>query len=459
MKERRALIVLIDLILVNIATLFALGVWAVRGDKPFDAEFLLSQLYWFLLLSAFWLLFAFLNGLYDLRALDEFNATAGALVRTVVWVVAAYFAIYFLSPPNSLPRLVVFYHGAATVLLVLAWRLVYSGLSSRRAFRRRVLIVGAGKAGQAIVTAIRDHLDSQYDLLGFIDDDPQKECQEILGLTVLGTHKQMVRIARDKGVAEVVLAVTTNLHGEMFRALLDVQEQGIEIVPMPVLYEQITGRVPVEHIGDSWYVALPLGHAATGSVYPVFKRLLDLLVASVGLVLFALLLPFIALALKLDSRGPVFYTQERVGQGGRVFHVHKLRTMVAEAERRGKAVWATQNDPRITRVGKVLRKTHIDEWPQFLNILRGDMSAVGPRPERPEFVAQLEGVVPFYRLRHAIRPGMAGWALVNDDYVDNVESARARVEYDLYYIRHQSVWLDVLILFRMFGQILALRGR
>jgi exopolysaccharide biosynthesis polyprenyl glycosylphosphotransferase len=241
--------------------------------------------------------------------------------------------------------------------------------------------------------------------------------------------------------------------------LLVAQELGVALRPMPIVYEEITGRVPVDYIGDNWYVALPLGHASTGSVYPIVKRAFDLVSASLGAMLFCIALPFIALAIKLDSPGPLFYTQERVGQGGRIFRVRKLRTMVVNAEQNGQAVWATKNDPRVTRVGKILRKMHVDEFPQFWNILRGEMSAVGPRPERPEFVAQLEHRIPFYRLRHAVKPGMAGWALVNAGYVDSLEIAQLRVEYDLYYIKHQSLWLDLWILFRTVVQVVAFGGR
>jgi exopolysaccharide biosynthesis polyprenyl glycosylphosphotransferase len=447
------------LLLVNIAVLFALVIWAVRGDKDWGAEFLFSQIFWFILLSALWVMFAFLSGLYDMPTMASFSATATALFRTVGLVIFAYLALYFLALPNSLPRLVVFYHGAITVFLIAAWRVVYAGFSRSVPFRRRVIIVGAGWAGTMIACVIRERVNSHYHVIGFVDDDPGKAGQTIEGLRVLGTRDGLVSLVRENGVAEVVLAVTRDLPGEMFHTMLDVQEQGVQITPMSVLYEQITARVPVEHIGDSWYVALPLGHAATGSFYPIVKRILDLTVAAVGLVIFGLMLPLIALAVRLDSPGPLFYLQERVGKGGRVFRVRKLRSMVADAERDGRAVWARSGDPRITRVGKFLRKTRIDEFPQFINILRGEMSAVGPRPERPEFVAQLEKVVPFYRLRHAVKPGMAGWAVVNYDYVDSIESARVRVEYDLYYIKHQSIWLDILILFRTMGQVFALKGR
>ncbi len=459
MNERRAILAVVDLALVNVAVFFALAVWSLRGDIEWSYAFLVSQAFWFVLLSVLWIVFAGLSGLYDFQTIGNRNATWTALLRTVALVIASYFALYFIALPNSLPRLVVVYHSVATIVLIGAWRAGYTSLAGRVPFQRRVVIVGAGWAGRTIACAIREHAAAHYHVVGFVDDDPAKQRTTVEGLPVLGTREDLLTIVRDKCIAEAVLAVTHDLPGEMFKVVLDAQEQGVQITPMSVLYEQLTARVPVEHIGDSWYVALPLGHAGTGGIYPRVKRVLDVIMAALGLVVFGLMLPFIAVAIRLDSPGPIFYSQERVGKGGRVFRVRKLRTMVQDAERDGRAVWASSRDPRITRVGRLLRKARIDEFPQLVNVLRGEMSAVGPRPERPEFVAQLERAVPFYRLRHAVRPGMAGWAVVNYDYVDSVESARVRVEYDLYYIKHQSLWLDFLILFRMVGLVFALKGR
>lgn len=459
MKERRALLFVVDLLLVNVGVLLALGIWALRGDKDFGIPFLIGQSFWFVLLSILWLVFSFLNGVYDLSRLGNLEQTIAALVRTVALVIFAYLAIYFIALPNTLPRLVVFYHGVATVLLIAVWRAAYGAVTARMPFRRHVIIVGAGWAGRTIASALQEHCKSDYEILGYVDDDPDKQGKVIETVPVLGPRDCLKPLVREKPVDEVVLAITHDLTGDTFRALLDVQEQGVQLTPMSVLYEQITARVPVEHIGDSWYVALPLGHAGTGGFYPIAKRALDLFVAVVGSIIFGVMLPFIAIAIRLDSAGPIFYSQKRVGKGGRVFSVRKLRTMVTHAEADGRAVWATTGDPRITRIGKFLRKARIDEFPQFLNILRGEMSAVGPRPERPEFVEQLEHQVPFYRLRHAVKPGMAGWAVINYDYVDSIESARVRVEYDLYYIKHQSIWLDITILFRTMEQVFALKGR
>ncbi len=457
MKERRLFLILVDLFLINAAVVLAFAVWAVRGERDLRA-LLTAQAYWFVLLSLLWLLFEFLTGLYDLGIVIRLDATARALIQTFALVLVAYLLIFF-SLPTELPRGIVVYHGVATVVLIAAWRGAYLRLAPRAPFRRRALIVGAGYAGQTIARTVQTRFQPHYDLVGFVDDDASKQGGVIEGLAVLGGSADLARLAQQHRVAEIVLAVTRDLSDDSFRALLDAQELGIEIMPMPVLYEQITGRVPVEHIGESWYVALPLSHAATDGLAAAVKRGFDLVVALLGVAISLLLLPFVALAIRLDSPGAVFYTQTRVGQGGRIFRVRKLRTMVADAERAGAAVWASKNDPRVTRVGKVLRKLHADEFPQFWNVLRGEMSIVGPRPERPEFVAQLEKQIPFYRLRHAVKPGMAGWALVHAGYVDSLEDARARVEYDLYYIKHQSIWLDLWILFRTAGQVVGLRGQ
>jgi exopolysaccharide biosynthesis polyprenyl glycosylphosphotransferase len=457
MKERRLFLALIDLLLVNAAVVIAFAVWSLRGEKELR-ELLTTQVYWFVLLSSLWLCFEYLNGLYDLRVAAQLPATARSLAQTLLLVLVAYFAIFF-SIPTELPRGIVVYHGLATIGLITLWRGAYIRFAPRMPFRRRALIVGAGNAGREIARTIQTQFQPQYDLVGFVDDDAGKQGGVIEGLTVLGARADLTRLLAQHRIAEIILAITRDVSDELFRALLDAQELGVEIAPMPILYEQITGRVPVEFIGDSWYVALPLAHASSGGLYRAIKRAFDLALALIGLLVFALILPLIALAIRLDSPGAIFYSQARVGQGRRVFTVWKLRTMARDAERDGRAVWATRDDPRITRVGKILRRLHLDEVPQFLNVWRGEMSVVGPRPERPEIVAQLEKQIPFYRLRHAVKPGIAGWAITHADYVDSIEDARLRVEYDLYYIKHQSIGLDLWILFRTVGHVLAFKGR
>jgi exopolysaccharide biosynthesis polyprenyl glycosylphosphotransferase len=257
----------------------------------------------------------------------------------------------------------------------------------------------------------------------------------------------------------LVAAITDEVDGELLQILVDCLEHGVNILPMPVLYERLTGRVPVHHVGENWYVAMPLHHPGTGALWPLVKRGFDLLSAGVGALLLSLALPFIAAAIYIDSPGPIFYTQERVGKGGKRFKVYKFRSMIPEAEKGGKAVWAKENDDRVTRVGRILRKMHVDEFPQFFNILKGEMSAVGPRPERPAFVEELAEEIPFYRVRHAVKPGMAGWGLVKQGYGSSKEDAMLKLQYDLYYIKHQSLWLDTVILLKTVADTLTFGGR
>jgi exopolysaccharide biosynthesis polyprenyl glycosylphosphotransferase len=228
---------------------------------------------------------------------------------------------------------------------------------------------------------------------------------------------------------------------------------------MFALYQDLTGRVPVSHLGDDWYVALPAHVKKNARTYLLFKRICDFAMALMALVLSAPVMPLVALAIKLDSPGPIFFKQMRVGVGGRVFRIVKFRTMRQDAEKNTGAVWATDHDPRITRIGRFLRKSRLDELPQLWNVLVGDMSFVGPRPERPEFDEELEHEVPFYRARRAVRPGLTGWAQVSHGYGNTMFDALRKVEYDLYYIKNQSLYLDLMILFRTIAVVLKLGGK
>ncbi len=479
--ERKTLLMVVDLLLVNLTTLLALWIMAARAGWPFDRAYLLDQSGWFLSLSVLWLFSALLNGFYDPQKITDFTSAAGALLRVILLITIVYFAIYFFfATPGSLPRGVVGYQGGMSLLLIGLSRVLYVSLLRRPSFARKVIIVGAGWAGQTIAEAIQQYARAHYQILGFIDDDASKRgkfvpldsggarardslapvaASSAQQLSVLGTCCDLLCLVKELGVPEIILAITHNISTPLFQALLDCKEQGVQITLMPVLFEQLAGQVPIEHVGDHWNIALPLDSAEAGGFYPVFKRAFDIIGALIGLLLFSILLPFIALAIHLDSPGPIFYSQQRVGKGGKPFSLLKLRTMVANAEGDGHAQRAKANDARITRVGSMLRKMRLDEMPQLVNILKGEMSAVGPRPERPEHLAELDCAIPFHRLRNAVKPGMAGWAVVNYDYVESLADAKIRLQYDLYYIKHQSIWLDLMILLRTMGHMLALRGR
>jgi lipopolysaccharide/colanic/teichoic acid biosynthesis glycosyltransferase len=256
------------------------------------------------------------------------------------------------------------------------------------------------------------------------------------------------------------MAYASEIPDDIFTGVMACYEQGTDLIPMTTLYEEITGRIPIEHVGEHlWALVLPIqGRTLPFRLYLTVKRLLDLVLALTGLATLALLLPFLALAIKLDSPGPVFYYQPRLGQGGRVFHMIKLRSMGMDAEVGTGPRWAQAGDARVTRVGRLLRKTRLDEVPQLVNVVVGEMSIVGPRPERPAMVDLLAQEIPYYRTRLAVKPGLTGWAQVRYRYGSSVDDALRKLQYDLYYIRHQSLTLDVIILLRTIGTMVLLRG-
>jgi exopolysaccharide biosynthesis polyprenyl glycosylphosphotransferase len=357
-----------------------------------------------------------------------------------------------------LPRVVPAFFLAGALVMTLAWRTFYALVLTGSNFRRRVLVVGAGWAGRTITRAIHSDLESGYEIIGFIDDDPAKQGSSLLGLPVLGTSEDLVRVALENGVDELVLAITYEMEAHMFGAIMDCYAQGVTLVPMPLLFETATGRVPVEHVGSQWYVSLPTYPATTARLSDLLQRLGDLLFSLVGLICLAPFLPLIALILHMDSPGPVFYSQVRIGRNGRRFPLFKFRSMIPNAEPEGHAVWASKDDSRVTRFGRFMRRTRLDELPQLWNVLKGEMSVVGPRPERPEFLVELEQEIPFYDVRHLVRPGLTGWAQINYRYGNTIEDALIKLQYDLYYIKHRSPWLNLAILWRTVGVVLRFQG-
>jgi lipopolysaccharide/colanic/teichoic acid biosynthesis glycosyltransferase len=485
LSDRRILLVIVDLSIILVTTLFSLWIHA-RGLKSltFNLAYLADQSGWLILLATLWILAAYINGLYDPVKSGALDQTLLFLLRSGTIVMIVYLLIFFYAAPRLiLPRGIVVYQVVSGFILIMLWRLLYIYLLGSSRFSRKILIVGAGWAGKTIAAAILETASTQYQIIGFIDDDPEIIGTELriqfpevvnrsnrkqendlekkveVNIPVIGSSSDLIRIVKEQAVPEVVLAITNNMNTSTFRALMDCKELAIGITLMTELYENLTGRVPIEHIGENWFTSLPMESAETSVFYAAASRFFDLLSASLGLLILLPFFPFIALAIYLDSPGPIFYKQERVGKGGKNFNLYKLRTMVPDAEIEGQAQRAQQEDPRITRVGRWLRKFRLDEMPQLINILKGDMSAVGPRPERPSHLIELDEKVPFHRLRNAIKPGMAGWAVINFGYIDDLESAKVRLQYDLYYVKHQSLMLDMLILFRTFGQVILLRGR
>ncbi len=458
LQRRRTILIAGDVTVLASITLIALRLGAMRSGWPWSAGFVLAHSGWFVLLAGLWFVLALANGLYDPRRTPR---TADAALRSIqvsLQLVLIWALFYFIPPPWTLIRHVVVFFAAGAAIAMPIWRQLYAAVFSRAAFRRRLLIVGAGAAGRELLAAIRQEAPHAFEAVGFVDDDPAKQGCLVDGLPVLASRVDLLSAARAHQVSELALAISHSIHGEMLSALLDAHEQGLAIVPMPLLFESITGRVPVEHIGQHWVIALPLSQPGSRGLYRLIRRLVDLVVAVFGLALLVPVVAVVAPLQKLTSPGPLFFRQLRVGRGGQPFQLIKLRTMVPDAEDQG-PTWTAINDPRVTRLGRWLRRTRIDELPQVVNILRGEMSLIGPRPERPEVVAELAREIPFYRARHAVRPGLTGWATVQQGYASSTADSLRKLQYDLYYIKHQSPYLDAMILLGTLSAVVRLRGR
>ncbi len=456
--ERKTLLVLGDVLLLNLAVLAGLWLGAERSGWPFSAVFVMEKFYWFVGLTALYLLLAAANDAHSPRITSDLATSFLALGITIGEMLLVYLVIYFLSSPVSLPRHVIGFFSLISTVLLLIWRWVYSVVFTSPAFRRRVIIIGAGWAGQTIARLIRENLASYFAIAGYVDDDPVKQAARIEGLPVLGRSDDLCRLVAEVGATDLVLAITHDVRSDLLRAIMTCHEQGVRVLSMQLLYEQLARRIPVEHIGNNWFVVLPMEQNGGQRAYRAVKRLADVIIAIVGLLLLAVILPILVLVIKLDSPGPIFYRQQRAGRAGRPFQLVKLRSMVVGAEKDGQARWADPDDERVTRVGRFLRSSRLDEVPQLFNVLKGDMSLIGPRPERPEFIAQLQEEIPFYRTRLAVRPGLTGWAQVNYPYANSVQDALVKLQYDLYYVKHQSLYLDLVILLKTIGVVLTMQG-
>jgi exopolysaccharide biosynthesis polyprenyl glycosylphosphotransferase len=324
---------------------------------------------------------------------------------------------------------------------------------------RRVIIVGAGKAGHSLADIYRKINPPPFLLIGFIDDDLRKQGKAYHGFAVLGDSNKLLDIVEDYHVSDIVVAISGEIKGGTFQTILDAQEKGVEIARMPIMYEELTQRVPVEHLESDWVIRSFVDQLRVSGMYELFKRFMDMIGGLVGVMIFLVVFPFSALAIVIESGFPVFYSQERLGKGGRIFKIFKFRSMKQNAEEDGEAKLATENDPRVTRVGDFLRRTRLDEMPQFISVLAGEMSLVGPRAERPELVAQYQKQIPFYRARLLVKPGLTGWAQINYGYVATVKETVVKLEYDLYYIKHRTLNMDFTIVLRTIGTVLRRTGR
>ncbi|MGA2505262.1 MAG: sugar transferase [Anaerolineales bacterium] len=458
-REQRTILFIGDLFVSLVALFAGLYFWGQKYDwLKFSLDFLKQRIEpWFYLLPFIWMIF--LVELYDVHRAKNLRQTVGGITLAALTGLLMYALVYLISPQGSLPRLGIGFFLAFASVLTLIWRLVYIQIFTAQAFLRRVLVIGAGKAGNTIVRAYKTLRPQPFFLVGFTDDDPQKIGKKVDEFPILASNNRLLEIIDKEAVTEIIVAISGTIQGETFQAILDAQESGVEVVPMPTVYEELLGRVPIHHLESDWLIRSFVDEARVSGFFELAKRLVDILIAIIGLIICILLTPITALIIVLDSGFPILYKQVRSGKGSRPYYIYKFRTMCQNAEKEGKALYAEENDSRVTRTGLFLRRTHIDELPQFWNVLIGEMSVVGPRAERPELITKYLKEIPFYRARLLVKPGITGWAQVNYGYTATTAETIIKLEYDLYYIKHRNMLTDMLILFRTFTQVFTFRGR
>lgn len=360
-------------------------------------------------------------------------------------------AIVYLYPEVDIARYVLLVGLIFLTIALVAWRSAYAWILGRKIFRERVYVLGAGERAQMVVQTLQTRRDAGMEVLEWdslqLDKAERKEA--------FSAALAKFRGGSSPGVDRVIVALEDR-RGELpLRELLNLRFDGVVIEEAGTLLERLTGKLYLDGLRPSSFIYSEGFHVKPSQ--QIARRIVSTLTAATGLLLFLPFFPFVVLLVRLSSPGPIFFRQIRVGMGGRNFTVFKFRTMRTDAEVDG-AKWASKNDPRVTRFGMFMRKTRLDEVPQLWNVLRGDMGFVGPRPERPEFVPWLSEQIPYFDLRHMIRPGLTGWAQVRFGYGATLAETREKLEFDLYYIKHMSLGLDLLIMFETIKTILRRQG-
>jgi len=396
--------------------------------------------------------------LYDLRRLADRRELFTRILQALSSASFILAALYFWFPSLIIGRGVFVIAAFLVIALVIGWRIGFEWMSGRVGPRERLLLVGTSDAA---VTLAREMFERRYELgveiVGFIDPDPARMGAPVLNPGVIGTLEDIPNIVRARSVDRVVVSLADARGKLPMDKLLEMKLDGVSFDHLASVYEEYTGKIAVENLRPSWLIFSP--GFRKSRVLAAGKRVLDILAAVVGLILAAPAMALVALATRLTSPGAVLYHQNRVGQHGRIFTVHKFRSMRENAESDTGPVWASKDgDTRVTRVGLWLRRSRLDELPQLWNVLKGDMSFVGPRPERPEFVTDLSRQIPFYGQRHIVRPGLTGWAQISYSYGASVEDALQKLQYDLYYIKNLSLSLDVFIILNTVKTVLLRKG-
>ncbi|WP_298533215.1 sugar transferase [uncultured Algibacter sp.] len=453
-SERKVLLRVFD-VLVVLLILYLLG-----NSFHFD-YFTITKENWtwiFVLVLYLWI-FGTIFELYDLQKSSRIEKIATSIVFTVSVTVLFYLLTPFFTPllPENRLQILFFYLGILIALF--SWRLVYVNFIVSARFFKNVLVIGETSNMESMIDALVDS-DPNYKIVGFVNCEKTKLGEVKFNTIPEYDPKLIEEVIEKENISEIVVA-SFNLDcitSEIYYKLLKLLERGFPINEYTQVYEDMTQRVPVQFIGKDFYRHFPFSRNNQNKLYLFFHRLFDIIIALVGLLVGTLFLPLILLGNSVANRGPLFYTQERVGKNGNLFKIIKYRTMIKNAEKDG-AVWAQKGDARITVFGKFMRNTRLDEFPQFINILKGEMSLIGPRPERAVFVKELAQMLPFYETRHMVKPGLTGWAQVKTKYAASIDDTLTKLQYDLYYIKHRGFLLDINIIIKTLSTVIFFRGQ
>jgi exopolysaccharide biosynthesis polyprenyl glycosylphosphotransferase len=418
-----------------------------------------TNYYWLIVLAIYINVFGSVFEMYNLQvASNQFR-----IIKSIVLTTSVTVLFYLLTPifAPTLPknRLQIIFFYIAVFLALFIWRMFYAKFLASQRFSKRVILLCDIEQVENLVLGL-ENVDSHYKIIGFVNTDSNTNLDYCFNYIKNVEIDNLKAFVKENSVSEIVIAsqktdgITVNLYNQLISLL----EKGYIIKEYTQVYENLTLRIPMQYLSRDFYKYFPFSRSNSNKLYLISVRFFEILVAFVGIILGFLFIPFILIVNLFANKGSLFYSQKRVGKNGKKFKILKFRTMIENAET-NKAIFASTNDVRVTPFGKFLRKSRIDEFPQFLNILKGDMAVIGPRPERPVFVKEISKIMPFYETRHVVKPGLTGWAQVNYSYGESIDDSLIKLQYDLYYIKHRSVFLDISIMFKTLSTVLFYRGQ
>ena len=399
----------------------------------------------------------YLLDLYDLKLSQTWGEMFFALTIAVGFVCVGIGLLSYAIPKFGVAGNMYYLSILIASVLLLVWRFLFEIYITRIAPQETILIVGTGEVARLVGQEVKKRQRLGFRLVGFIGAPAQTNNDSVGEVgKVLGDPTQMDSIVKKYDIRKVVVAITERRGEYPVKEMLALRVGGQQVVEWPVFFEKLSGRIPIDSLSPSFFI-FNEGFRKSRILLAI-RRVVSAIVAALTLVILLPVFLVIAILIMLDSPGPVIYSQTRVGQNGKPIRIYKFRSMRNDAELDGGAIWAVRDDPRVTNVGRSIRKTRIDELPQLFNVFKGELDFVGPRPERPEFVEKLQRLIPYYSLRHTVKPGITGWAQVMFDYSGTFEESKEKLQYDLFYIKNMSVKLDLLILFHTMKIVILGRG-